>query len=394
MDSARRRRLATTALGLLGALLLTLPVLATPARADDEGWVIRDFHSDLRVAGDTSTTVTETVAVDFGQQQKHGIYRNLRVLSDYDARNYRKLDVSVRSVTDGRGVPVRYETSQVDPDLQVKIGDPDRTVSGPQTYVLTYLVRGGLRGLPNRDELYWNVNGGGWPVTAQRVSATVHLPGPDLQGATCYQGANGSRQTCQHTDRQDGADYLSTVPLSSGQQLTIVAGIQKSALQAPPLLVQPKPRSIEDAFQGGGGIGIAALAIVLAGLVLPGMGLWRGHRDRALLRRLERGEGQEAPETTPPEGMRPAQLTRLLDRATPSRAWTATICDLATRGYLTIDDGWRQWSGGVGAAAPPRLSKDGAWWWTGAQWVRTVSDDGHWRWDGARWVATTAEEHT
>ena len=390
----RLARLAAAGVGLLAALLLTLPVFTTTARADDDGWVIRDFHSDLRVAGDTSMTVTETVAADFGQQQKHGIYRNLRVLSDYDARNYRKLDVSVRSVTDGSGQAVPYQTSQSAPDLQIKIGDPNRTVTGLQTYVLTYTVRGGVRSLPNQDELYWNVNGDGWPVTAQRVSAVVSLPGPDLQRAACYEGANGSRQACQHTERPDGADYVSTVPLSSGQQLTVVAGVRKSALLTPPLLLQPKPRPIADAFQVGGGTGIAALAIVAAGLVLPGLGLWRGHRDRALLRQAERGgEGPEAPETTPPEGMRPAQMTQLLDRATPSRVWTATISDLAARGYLTIDDG-RQPSGGVQAAAPPRLSGDGAWWWTGTQWVRTLSKDGRWRWDGARWVATTVEERT
>jgi hypothetical protein len=77
-------------------------------------------------------------------------------------------------------------------------------------------------------------------------------------------------------------------------------------------------------------------------------------------------------ETQPPEGVRPAQLAFLLDRSIHDKAWTATICDLAARGYLTISEG--------------RLSSDGMWWWDGERWVVAagiVSRDGSWWWDPA-----------
>ena len=319
----------------------------------DEGWVINDFHSDIAVASDASMVLTETIAVDFGQLERHGIFRKLRVTYDHDSGRYRKLDVSVRSVVDAKAAPVPYTTSVDGPILQITVGDPDRTVSGRQSYVITYAVRGGMNALQEHDELYWNVNGAGWPVTAERVSAHVHVPGPDLQAATCFQGPTGSKQPCQHTEEPRAADFQSTAPLTSDQQLTVVAGIRKGALATPPILLEDKPRPAERYFELRPGIVVAILLVLLAGLALPGAGLWQGRQDRAYLK--TRGPSDDQVQTQPPEGMRPAQLALLLDRSIPGKAWTATICDLAARGYLTISEG--------------RLSSDGRWWWDGERWL-------------------------
>ena len=396
---------------LVAACLVAAGCLAATARpaGADEQWVIDDFHSDIAIANDASMVLTETIAVDFGQLEKHGIFRTLTVSYDHDSAHYRKLDVSVRSVVDAKANSVPYTTSVDGSTLQITVGDPDRTVSGRQIYVITYAVRGGLNSLKEQDELYWNVNGAGWPVTVQRVSARVHLPGPDLQGATCFQGPTGSKEPCQHTDEPGAADFQSTGPLASGQQLTVVAGIRKGALATPPVLLEEKPRPAERYFELSPLIVAMVLLVLLGGLALPGVRLWQARQDRAYLTRREPGASGDhvsalrsggataAMETQPPEGVRPAQLAFLLDRSIHDKAWTATICDLAARGYLTISegrlssDGMWWWDGERWVVAAGIVSRDGSWWWDGQRWLSAISDDGRMRWDGAGWVVRTGE---
>jgi len=383
---------------VVAACLLAAGYLAASAQpaAAGEGWVINDFHSDIDIAADTSMVVRETIAVDFGQLEKHGIFRTLKVSYDHDSAHYRKLDVAVRSVVDAKANAVPYTTSVDGPTLQITVGDPDKTVGGRQTYVITYAVKGGLNPLQEHDELYWNVNGAGWPVTVQRATAHVHLPGPDLQAATCFQGPTGSKQPCLHTEEPGAANFQSTGPLTSGQQLTVVAGIKKGALATPPVLLEDKPRPLQRYFELSPGIIAAVLLVLLVGLALPGVGLWRARQDRVSLQKRQLGTGV-AMETEPPDGMRPAQLALLLDRSIQDKAWTATIFDLAARGYLTISEGrlssggswW--WDGERWVGAPGTFSRDGDWWWNGQQWCSAVSADRRMRWDGARWVTVTRE---
>ena len=383
---------------VVAACLLAAGYLAASAQpaAAGEGWVINDFHSDIDIAADTSMVVRETIAVDFGQLEKHGIFRTLKVSYDHDSAHYRKLDVAVRSVVDAKANAVPYTTSVDGPTLQITVGDPDKTVGGRQTYVITYAVKGGLNPLQEHDELYWNVNGAGWPVTVQRATAHVHLPGPDLQAATCFQGPTGSKQPCLHTEEPGAANFQSTGPLTSGQQLTVVAGIKKGALATPPVLLEDKPRPLQRYFELSPGIIAAVLLVLLVGLALPGVGLWRARQDRVSLQKRQLGTGV-AMETEPPDHMRPAQLALLLDRSIQDKAWTATIFDLAARGYLTISEGrlssggswW--WDGERWVGAPGTFSRDGDWWWNGQQWCSAVSADRRMRWDGARWVTVTRE---
>src|SRR5258706_11349862 len=100
----------------------------------DEGWVITSFHSDITVATDSTLTVTEDIRVDFGSLQKHGIFRTIPLRYRYDDKQDRYYLLEVRSVTDGSG-PLPYDGSVSSDNEVIKIGDPNRTVSGKQRYV-------------------------------------------------------------------------------------------------------------------------------------------------------------------------------------------------------------------------------------------------------------------
>ena len=171
--------------------LLAVGLLGAPAFAADEGWVVQRFAADITIQPSGSLHIVETIDVDFALQQKHGIFRNIPFRYEWDETHVRVYRVTVGSVTDGQGRAVKYAVSVGGPNTVIKIGDPAVTVSGTQTYKITYDVGGAMNTFSDHDELFWNVNGGGWPVPMTAVSSTVRVPS-GLQKITCYQGARGS----------------------------------------------------------------------------------------------------------------------------------------------------------------------------------------------------------
>ncbi|TMC69217.1 MAG: DUF2207 domain-containing protein [Chloroflexi bacterium] len=323
-------RLATVALGIVA---LTA-VFATPALAD-EGWVIERFAADITIGKDASLHITEAIDVDFGGLQKHGIFRTIPVRYQWDDTHVRTYELRVRSVADAAGKAIRYETSDQGASKVVKIGDPNRTVSGRQTYRITYDVSGAMNAFADHDELFWNVNGGSWDVRAQAVSATVHAPAA-LQRVTCYQGAAGSDEPCRFAMTPTGADFAATRPFAPRGQLTIVAALAKGVVAEPTPIITRDSANVLGYFERQPLWLALAVFVLLAGL---GVLYWRWYtvgrdaRDRETI----------VPEYEPPDKIRPAQLGVLLDESADTKDVTATIVDLAVRGYLTITEEAQPW---------------------------------------------------
>ena len=343
---------------LLGAIAaaFALSVSAMPTRAD-EGWVIDSFHSQITINVDSSIDVTENIQVQFGSLNRHGIFRNIPVRYRYDSTRDRYYDLQVESVTDGLN-KIAYATYDQGADRVIKIGDPARLVSGGNTYVIRYRVAGAMNSFADHDELYWNVDGSEWPVGKQFVSATVTFPAGGFQGAACYEGPTGSRETCNYGNNAQAVTFSSTRPLRSGEQLTAVTGLQKGAVAVGPPLLEPRARQFpQDAFDlNPATIGVSLL-ILLAGLGLIVRFWWVHGRDREYLTQYyltNDPRDRPAPlfqhepvvvEFEPPQNMRPAELGLILDETADTKDVTATIVDLAVRGALTITEvpGKKDW---------------------------------------------------
>ena len=335
---------------LVGLLLVLVGSLAQPATAGfaaEEGWTIPSFDSAVAVQSDGTLDVTETIRVDFGSLQRHGIVRDIPVVMDYDQTRNRVLDVSMTSVSqDGR--PANYTVQPNGGYLSVQIGDPNVLVSGPRVYVLHYRARGALNGFADHDELYWNVTGGDWTVPIEQAAATVTLPGPGLQQVSCFEGSLGSTTTCRSSVTDRTATFATTRSLAAGEQLTVVVGFARGIVPNPSPILQAKPRQLPDYFQFTPlAIGGAALVALLT-VGWLGWSWWRFGRDRhyrTLYYLTDNPSEETRPllsqdpiviEYQPPESLRPAEMGVLLDeRADPLDA-TATIVDLAVRGYLHI----------------------------------------------------------
>jgi uncharacterized membrane protein YgcG len=311
------------------AVLLALLGFAFGARASaDEGWVIQRFAADITIQKDGSLHVTEAIDVDFGTQEKHGIIRTIPVRYRWDDTHLRVYRLEVRSVTDAAEKPIRFSTSDAGGDKAIRIGDPNRTVTGPQTYRITYDVFGAMNAFTDHDELFWNVNGGAWPVRTLAVTAAVNV-GDGLRRVTCFQGPAGSQEPCRSSATATRADFAATRAFVPGEQLTIVTAIAKGTVTTPAPIVETDGTN-PVAYVAPQPVSLALAVFVLVG----GLALlfWRWYTAG----RDARGRETIVPEYEPPDKLRPAQLGVVLDESADTKDVTATIVDLAVRGYLTI----------------------------------------------------------
>lgn len=354
--------LSTMPARLILALLAAawLMVAAAPAGLADEGWVITSFHSDIVIAPNSSLIVTEDIRVDFGSLQKHGIFRTIPLRYRFNDTQDRFYVLEVRSVTDGAN-QLPHDDSVSNDNEVIKIGDPNRLVSGPQRYVITYSVAGAMNSFADRSELFWNVDGALWPVPKTLVTATVHVPAGSLQKSACYEGPPGSTETCTHTDASDRSDFSSTRSISSGEEMSVAVALNPGAVAVPQPLLEPRQRQFpQDAFDLTPlTVGLFVL-LTLLGLGLVAWNWWVHGRDREYLTQhylatapaaatgasseQERTQPLFAQDTLvvefgPPQNMRPAELGLILDESADTKDVTATIVDLAVRGYLTIAEG-------------------------------------------------------
>jgi hypothetical protein len=153
-------------------------------------------------------------------------------------------------------------------------------------------------------------------------------------------------------------NFSSAGRLLPGEQLSAVTGLNKGAVSvAGPLLTGRERQFPQDAFDINQlTVGVSVL-IVLAGIGLIAWN-WAVHgRDRAYLTQYyltnDPRQGAEplfdheplVVEFEAPQRLRPAQLGLILDESADTKDVTATIVDLAVRGYLTITEipGQKDW---------------------------------------------------
>jgi uncharacterized membrane protein len=314
-------------LARLIAVVAIVVLAASPASADS-GWTIRSFDADITIRGDGSLAIVEAIDVDFGYLEKHGIFRDIPTRYRYDDTRDRLYRVSVQRVTDATGRSMTFQVTVGSALTEIKIGDPGRTVSGRQSYRITYTVDGALNAFADHDELYWNVNGADWGVPTLAASARVTAPAGAIGQTACFEGPTGSAERCKVT----GTTFNAARSLSPGEQLTIVASLSKGAVAvAPPMLVD-RPRVFLDYFSTSPLALSAAAVVLVAGLFGVWWLWWTRGRDRGPTR------GAIVAEYEPPDKLRPAQLGVVVDESADPRDLVATIVDLAVRGYLTITE--------------------------------------------------------
>jgi uncharacterized membrane protein YgcG len=342
-------------------LLLSLLLLGPPASAQGAGERITAYDVDIRVETTGSLLITEIIDYDFAANQRHGIFREIPVRLDYDSRYERTYPLKVLSVEGSPGTPDQYKRESIGNKARLKIGDPDETITGAHRYTISYRIEGALNGFEGHDELYWNAIGTEWPVPIEQATIRVTTPA-DIIEVACFGGESGSRLACADAGRAGRTASFSDRRLRSGDGITVVVAFAKGAVPAPAPILDER-WSIARAFSVTPvTAGASLLLLVLAALGVTRLA-WRTGRDRAFagspvdVAYATAGQDEavrpsfgplgrvETPvEFVPPDDFRPGQVGTLVDEAANPLDVTATIVDLAVRGYLRIDEipkkGW------------------------------------------------------
>ena len=382
--AGERRKGAPGPVGILGAgvtvlVLLTwlalpaaasaAPEAAGPVRAAADGESIATYATAYDIHSDGSIDVTEEITYDFGPNERHGIERRIPTREPADAEHDRVYHIDNIEVSSPSGAPANLHTEDSGFQSYMRIGDPDRTITGQQTYQIRYRLEGALNVQPKLDELYWDAIGSEWGVPIERATVTVTAPA-GIERVSCFSGSLGSTNLCAESgiDNPRQASFAQT-DLEPGQPLTVVVGLAKGTVTVPP----PELVDTEFGDSGFGGTvpgmsdeplarkpgvtsyGVAGAAVV-GSLALAGLGYWRRGRDQQYLT-LPYGmvppTGQPtdqvpvgpvrrrvaiAPEFRPPEGVGAGVAGTLLDEEADTLDVSATIVDLAIRRHLHIEE--------------------------------------------------------
>ena len=327
---------------------------------------IKRYDVDITIEPTGALLVRETIDYDFGAIPHHGIFRDIPVRVDYPPEGEpRSCLPDRRDVGDGVGGnagATTASTSEGDNE-RIKIGDPDRTITG-RAHLRDHVPR------PRRAERVRRPRRAGVERDRRRSGrcrSRRERRGPRARGRSPRSTAGRARS---------GPTRRARPATATGDDATFTAKEIVPGLGPRPVrghdgdgrdpegrgARSPKPIleerfTVASAFRVtpatgrlAGGMLIFLVAIVLgAGVVLrprpplPGIVRRRGVRRRRAERDRRsgcrsRGEHETPVEFVPPDGLRPGQVGTLVDFKANPLDVTATIVDLAVRGYLKIEE--------------------------------------------------------
>lgn len=365
LRTSRRRGSAPRILVGAGVLVATLGLTALPAAAAgsvpaepldlSQGREITRYDVTADVAVDGSVTVGIDLDFDFGNEPGHGPFLTLPVRQGYDETHDRLFEYTALSASSSTGAPANLYTEEDGDALILRIGDESiDDVSGVQTYHVQYTVDGLLNPANEQhsgDELYWNVIGPGWEIPLSDLSVTVTGPAA-VEGAVCFAGPYGSTTPCTSADASGPTAVFTQDWLVIGDQLTTTTGWPGGTFPGvePIIVEKPDPLAAWRPLTVGGAVA-AALLVVGTVLVLRRarttgrdrayLGLTPGLRPVAGQAGVSGYRDKRAPvavQFAPPADVRPGELGTLVDEKADPIDVTATLIDLAVRGFLRIEE--------------------------------------------------------
>ena len=354
----RRHLLLLVGLGVF--LIGLLPAPRAAADSDDDR--IDKYTVTADVAKDGTAAVRIAFDFNFGSDDGHGPYLTLPLRQEIanDPDHWRMLDVNLGEVSSPSGASAEVQTETKDGNLLVRIGNENKTYRGTQQYVVNYTIRGLIA--PNQaqsgmDEFNWNVIGGDWEVPFRDITATVTGP-VDVTKSACFV-AYSAQQPCDSAKQSGKSVTFTQSSLSSGTPLQIVAAFPVGTFVGAEARLE-KRFWIGNMFPLTPVTGGLTAALTVIGLVPLLRRTRRGARDEVYLgltpgvtpaadQQVAIGHGSNtgpvAVAFTPPRGARPGEIGVLVDSTANDVDITATIIDLAVRGYLRIDQqGKKDWT--------------------------------------------------
>lgn len=302
-------------LATLGISLLPTGLLAHGGGIEH----IQSFHSDITVSHQNQLDITETIIYDFGDNFHHGIYRYIPISAPATSEKSYYISYDFRDVLMDNA-PVKVSEEGDFNKAIIKIGDPNATITGVHTYQIRYTLSPVVIKNDKGAFLNLDITGNDWQVAIEEASAVVHLEdGAALSHTACFGGAFASTESnCQVTGNNIRANNLLI-----GQGLTLNAYLPDGYVAK---YLEPTylPR-----FNWWQWLLIVGVPLLIFTALLVMLLRWVQERRRKSRQTI-------IPQYEAPDQLTPAEIGFLHDDKASVVEITATLIDLAVRGYIRI----------------------------------------------------------
>lgn len=311
----KRKLLITTA---IVAVVMGL-LMSSRAHASVNDFIINDFTADYYLSRDDpqgQLHIIENIKLTF-HDYNHGILR--AIPSSYKGHSVK---LKINNISSESGASAHFTTYSQAGNTVLKIGDPNHTITGNQSYTIDYSLQNVVSYYADHDELYWDTNGDQWQQPFEHVTANFHLPKDlNITDKRCYTGSFGSlEQDCTINTSGDAISFQANKQLEANENLSAVLAFPKGYF---------KPPTARDWWHDNYG---KVLAITLPPLLI---GSWAFRRWQTKGKDVH-GRDTIIPEYEPPAGISPAEMGVVNSYRLNPKDISATIIDLAIRKYLRI----------------------------------------------------------
>jgi len=281
---------------------------------------VKHFDSQIVVNQDSSIEVLETIDYYFSYA-RHGIYRYLPYhYEDKDAKKYLNLGYDFLEITmDGQNIP--YERSKQNGNWFLKIGDPNKTISGDHEYKIHYNINYVLNYFSSYDELYWNVSGSDWSVPIELTTAQIVLPQKVAEqslDSQCY--PRYAYSECKVSEAGNKIDF------KSADLITISASFPKGLVSEVFKLYHLLLPFINYRYES-----VWFLLLPLLFFIYMFWLFVKSGRD-------PNGKKTIVPEFEIPDHLAPAQMGAILDEKVGKKEISSTFVDLVFKGFIKIEE--------------------------------------------------------
>lgn len=310
---------------LQSSLLVLFLVLISP-KAVFAQEKINTFDVNITAHEDGSMTVKESIEYDFGQENRHGIFRTIPLVSKVGDL-YRVIEVDFQTVKRD-GDQENYQVVERSKETEVKIGDPDKTITGPHNYIIIYKVKNGIgSNYADHDEIYWNITGNNWQIPIEKVSYQIQTDfGIAPLESVCYTGPVSSKlKDCAVKENL----ITSTTAIDAYQGMTAVTKFPvntfpKSVLQKSEPVFDPDFLMLLKIY--------IPVVLGLNLLVAPYLVFWY------LRKRSKQRFGKPAVNFDIPKNISPAEAGIIDNAKLEKNDVVASIFNLAIKKYLKIEE--------------------------------------------------------
>lgn len=276
----------------------------------DNGYVIKEYLSDIKIDKNNVYTIKETLDVNFNEPRR-GIYRIIP--EEFNGRpiNISKIKTNDKTHIKDEG---RYK--------YIRLGNPQKYITGRKKYEISFIQDLGWDRNSKYDEVYFNIVGNDWDTYIENFKFSITLPKPfnpdKINFTSGEKGYRGDKAKIKYFLNGNTITGYSTKSLAPNESITIALPLEEGYFDyGKAKLFYYLIRSI---FVG-------ILGAILIALF-------------CLYRNIKKNNSKiiETVEFYPPDNLTPTEIGYYIDGRVDAKDLTSMIFYWASKGYLEIEE--------------------------------------------------------